>query len=532
MSYWKNLPKNSRTLDSFGLATTHTPGQGGGMGEFYEMEPGVVLDVVTDETHPIFKKGDQLHKKIDVDRWPVDLNDAPPSKGDLDYTWIGRALVRPLVSEKLTEKDQLQWAYPLDANFSEFPLVNETVILLTQNGKLYYSRKLNYHNWPNNNLDFTANTSVAGKPNTELFSTSPYMGRKESLLKSPASEMLQQNSGYHGYAGKYFWANPKIRTVRRFEGDLLLESRHGQTIHFTAYDSNRGNDVGDSKWKDYKDGGNPMIMIRNRQRPLLREGQPLSLQHSPNPATVVGTKMEKNVGGFLDENINHDGSTIAITCGQTISQWVTTCYKRMFSDEKGEEVSKFKGQSSFKYPVLNGDQIVINSDRLVLSARYGEMFHYSKKRYAVVTDNEYTVDAHQQIVMTTHTKTVINSPAIYLGEYDQTSEPVLLGQTAVNWLYELCNWLLAHTHWYKHSHVDAGKESPSQTQLPVQVQQLIALRDKLHTLMSRRVFTTGGGLAPGQDGASIPEGTTPIKISVGSGAGVPGGWKGANYRPS
>ncbi len=530
MAFWKTLSKNTRTLDSFGLATSQTIGQSSGLGEFYEMELGVVLDIILDDKHPIFTKKEKFHQKIDIDRWPVDLEGKQPLKDDIDYTWIGRALVRPLISEKLTEKDQLPWAFPLDNNLSEYPLLNETVILLSQDGKLYYTRKVNYHNWPNNNLDFTKNTAISGQPNTELFSNALYLGRKESIIKAPSKEILKNNTGYKGYAGKYFWANPKIRTIRRYEGDLLIESRHGQTIHFTAYDANRKNDIGDTRYRDYKDGGNPMITIRNRQRPLLKEGQALSLHNSPNPATIVGTNQEKNVGGYLEENINHDGSTIQMSCGQTISGWVTTCYKKMFGT--GEEVSSFSGKTPFKFPVLSGDQIVVNTDRIVLSSRYEEMLQFSKKRFAIVTDNEYTVDAHQQIVLTTNTKTVINSPAIYLGEYDQTSEPALLGQTTVNWLYELCNWLLAHTHWYHHSHEDAGAESPSQSQLPVQVQQLIALRDKLHTLMSRRVFVTGGGLAPGQNGGTITDGTDPVKISVGSGAGVPGEWKGKNYRKS
>lgn len=525
MSYWKDSPKNTRTLDSFGLATNHAGGATAPR-EFYELELGVVLDIVLDEKHPIITGGDPIHSKIDPDRWPEDLTGAPPSKDDVDYSWIGRALVRPLNSEKLTDKDQLIWAYPIEANISDYPLINETVILGRFGDKLYYMRKLNYHNWPNNNLDFAIEGQTSGRSNNVLFTKTPLTGRKETKTN------YKGDSGFHGYAGQYFFGNNKIRAIKRWEGDLTIESRHGQNIIFKAFDKNRANDTGDPKLPDYKDSGNPMIIIRNRQRKLLKEGEPLKLQHSPNPATVIGTKHEKNVGGYLEENINHDGSSIYITCGQTISEWVTTCYKRMFYDEKGEEVAKFKGESSFKYPKLKGEQIVINTDRLILSSRYDETFHYAKKRYAIVTDNEYTVDAHQQIVLTTHTKTVFNSPAIYLGEYNATNEPVLLGQTTVNWLYELCNWLLKHTHWYKHSHEDAGKESPSQTQLPVQAQELIKLRDKLHTLMSRRVYVVGGGLEAGQDGASIPEGTPPVKIDVKSGAGAPGGFKGQNYRLS
>ena len=511
MSYWLKSPKDTRPQDSFGLSTSHTSKRGGNR-EFYELELGVVLDVVLDLKHPIFTGTHSEQTKIDVKRWPVDLTGAPPAQGDPDLSWIGRCLVRSLVSNKTTQKDQLKWVYPMENNFTEYPLVNETVVLYEQGGVIYYSRKINNRNWPNNNLDFTVEGGVSGDDNTILFTKSKYTGRIESLTSWEA------NIGYHGFAGKYFYANPKIRTLHRFEGDLLVESRHGSEVIMKAFDKNRGNDVGDPKYPDYKNGGNPMLILRNRQRPLLKVGQTLSLQHSPNPATVVGTIEEKNVGGYLDENINHDGSSIYITCGMTISEWVTTCYKKMFG--MGEEVSAFNGPTSFVYPILKGDQVIINSDRLILSARYGEMFQYSKKRHGIVTDGEYTVDAHDQIVMTTHVKTVFNSPAIYLGENNQTAEPVLLGQTTVNWLYELCDWLITHIHWYKHSHEagdcgqGAGNAIPNKTQVPVQLQKLTMMRDALHSLMSRRVFVTGGGFAPGQDGASIPEGTSPVKITI------------------
>ena len=519
MAYWLNSPKDTRRQDSYGLSTGNTAAKGGNR-EFHELEFGVVLDIVLDLKHPIYSGAHPMQTRIDEQRWPVDLTGAPPLQGDPDLTWIGRCLIRPLVSGKITEKDQLKWAYPLENNFTEYPLVNETVILYEQDSKLYYSRKVNFRNWPNNNLDFTVEGASSGMSNTELFSKAPFTGRIESQTNWKA------DSGYHGYAGKYYYANPKIRTLHRFEGDLLVESRHGSEVILKAFDKNRGNDVGDPKYPDYTNGGNPMLILRNRQRQLLKVGQALSLKHSPNPARIIGTIEEKNVGGYLDENINHDGSSVYMTCGQTISEWVTTCYKRMFHDEKDEEVAKFKGPSTFKYPnPMKGDQIIVNSDRLIFSARYEEILSYSKKRYGICTDNEFTVDAHQQMVLSTHTKIVLNSPAIYLGEYDKTDEPVLLGQTTVNWLYELCDWLITHTHWHHHVHVDnkdkgdgnpveVGREDPHKTQRPVQKEKLEMMRDALHSLMSRRVFVTGGGFALGQDGESITEGTPPVKITI------------------
>jgi len=519
MAYWKDSPKNTRPLDSFGLATNHTAAKGGNR-EFHELELGVVLDIVYDLSHPIYSGAHPMQTSIDEERWPVDLTGAPPSQGDPDLTWVGRCLVRPLVSGKITKKDQLKWAYPIENNFSEYPLINETVMLYesSDGNRLYYSKVVNFRNWPNNNLDFTIEGATSGTENTILFGgDSPYTG----LIKSQTN--WKGDVGRIGYAGKYYYANPKIRTVHRFEGDTILESRHGSEVIMKAFDKTRDNDSG--AYPDYVNSGNPMLILRNRQRKLLKVEEKLSLKHSPNPATVVGTIEEKNVGGYLDENINHDGASVYMTCGQTVSEWVTTCYKRMFHDQKDEEVIKFRGPSTFVYPSpMQGDQIVINSDRLVFSARYEEILSYSKKRYGICTDNEFTVDAHQQIVLTTHTKTVLNSPAIYLGELDNTNEPALLGQTTVNWLYELCNWLINHTHWHYHVHpdavtrdgepVDTKPESPTQTQIPVQIQTLIRMRDALHNLLSRRVFLTGGGYAPGQNGASITEGTPPTKIVI------------------
>ena len=524
MAYWKTEGKDITSIESFGLGNT-VRSEGAG-GEFYEIEPAVVLDIILNENHPIFQLRKNLQTNLDVDRWPADFEGKKPIQGELDFTWVGRALIRLLYSTPTVSKDNLIWAYPLDYSVSEYPLINEVVGVYVFRGRYFYTRRLNDKNLPNESVDFAVNEAISSETNTELYKNEIYSGVKSQTK-------FQGGFGYEGVAGKYYKINNRIRAVKRYEGDLIFESRFGQSIIFRAYDKDRDNDIGDSGLTSYKDGGgNPMIIIRNRQRKLLKKTkettEELKLISSPNEAIIKGTIEEKNAGGFIEPDINHDGSSIYITSGQTISKWVTTCYKKMFGVD--EEVSSFKGKTVFEYPTLNGEQMVFNTDRIILSSRSGEIFQFAKKRYSIVTDGEYTVDAHNQVVITTHTKTVINSPAIYLGEYDQTGEPVLLGQTTVNWLYDMCNWLLAHTHWYIHAHKDAGKESPSQTQLPVQAQKLIVLRDSLHTLLSRRVFVTGGGFAPGQNGANITNGSSPVKIQVSSGGGVPGGWKGANKR--
>lgn len=508
MPYW-NTPKNaSVNLDSNTLLNSSSPKRI----EFYEIEPAIVLDVILDKTHPYFANKKSPQHTLNPTQWPPDLNGLPAKSNDLDYSWIGRVLVRLYYSQQMVEKEDLVWAIPLESNISEYPLLNEVVGVVSYLGKYYYTRKVNLFNTPNSNADFAIEPSIGGynssaissmKGNRELMLDGDTTTDTYKAFQGPISKTSPKGGqGFEGALGRYFLINPHIRSLKRREGDLVVESRFGQSIRFGAYDDNRNNDQGSKDYKDYygevkytingkgykTGGGNPMILIRNRQRDAKAD----------NPD-------EKNVGGYMLEDINNDGSSIHMTSGITPSNFKTTCLKKMFADGN-EETREFAppGCSNFIYPSpLNGDQLIANSDRIIISARSDEMFHYSKKRMAFVTDSEFTVDSHDQIVMTTNVKTVFNSPAIYLGEYDQTAEPVLLGQTTIDWLYQLCNWLLTHTHWHIHTHPDAGQAQSDKTQLPVQTAKLKQLRNTLGSLLSRRVFTTGGGYAPGQDGTEI-----------------------------
>jgi hypothetical protein len=343
-----------------------------------------------------------------------------------------------------------------------------------------------------------------------------------------------ENKRLNGVMGRYFKSNNRLRRLKRFEGDTMIESRFGSSIRFGSYDNNRMNDIGDIEYTDYNDqGGNPMVLIRNRQRPIVSKQFDVMSQPDndydvdTNPSGIRsekagGGEFEEDFNSYIHESINWDGTSIHITSGQTISKWKAKLHFRKLHFQSDGELSEgeaataspsgFKEEqvnysppqaSKFKYPLLNKDQLIIHSDRVIISARKGEIFNYAKKRMQLVTDKEFCVDAHEQMVFTTNEKMVFNSPHIYLGEYNQTREPVLLGQTTIDWLSDLCDWLAEHTHWYKHSHSDAGAASPDQTQVPVQIQSLRALQQRLVTLPSKRVFVTGGGYAPGSDGVDI-----------------------------
>jgi hypothetical protein len=381
--------------------------------------------------------------------------------------------------------------------------MNETVIVGKYSGRYFYSRKLNVKSVINSNASFITER-VSGwvdQNRNEYNYGEPYTG--------PISKMnFDGGEDYTGVLGNYFKFNPKIRTIKRYEGDTILESRFGSSIRFGAYDDNRNNDNGIEG--EYEDGGgNPKILLRNRQAPI------------KNPEGFTSK-------GYTEEDINKDGSSVHITSGKTVSKFKTTCQKIMFSKSIKQEQPKFSpdGSTDFDYPKQDGEQIVINSDRLIFSSKANETIHFSKKRYAIVTDDEYTVDSNKQIVLTTNEKTVLNSPFIFLGEFEQAAEPVLLGRTTTAWDMALCDWILLQTEWMielceewlaKHLHdldshkdVQVAPKSEWVSKLNKHISDLKKLREKLIELrdrapknMSNRVFTVGGGGAPGQKGGEL-----------------------------
>jgi hypothetical protein len=335
---------------------------------------------------------------------------------------------------------------------------------------------LNVNSTVNANADFSAErNSGFVDENINEYTGEPYNGPKSQINFSGGED-------YTGVLGSYFKFNPKIRTLKSYEGDTILQSRFGSSIRFGAYDNNRGNDNGLGEYSDK--GGNPMILLRNRQAPInLPQG--------------------KTGKGYTVEDINKDGSSVHITSGKTISNFSPTTTTGMINVTKG-----------IPFPKLDGDQIVINSDRLVFSSRSNEMMFFAKKAITITTDQILSLNSYGNTTITANKGIMtLNAPKIYLNFNTEgaNDQPALLGRTTVLWLYSLCDWMLLSVNTQIQilistiSHFHMTKVGPTTPALPPaavawaeQLQSLYAsqisltsLRSQLSTLMSSRVFLGG-----------------------------------------
>lgn len=270
---------------------------------FYELEAAIVIDVIRDETHPIFSSSNPEVPVVERSTWPDTYND-PKIK---DYSWIGRVKVRLINSQQTTPINKLDWVTPLESGVYEYPLVNEIVIVSTYMGRQYYTRRLNSRNFINNCADFAHEHRYGGPGGiNETKSPGSLKGARNLSDLWPATNRYADPVG-KTYLGKYFKANNKIRPLRHFEGDTIIQSRFGSSIRFGAYENNPSVDVGTANGygESYADNlGNPMILIRNRQK--------------------VTKKDEKWFQYNILEDVNEDGSSIQITSGRTVSKFVPT----------------------------------------------------------------------------------------------------------------------------------------------------------------------------------------------------------------
>ena len=268
------------------------------------------------------------------------------------------------VGSELNE-DSLPIAFPISREFFSLPVNNELVKIHLVAGKAFYE-KITAENSPNFNIDpqlFLINskstTEGAGDRDTQISDS-----YQETISSGIATNSLNSTKSVTiktGFAGKYFKRNMRIHQLALNEGDTLLQGRFGNSIRFSGY------------IHDNKDNGiqHPAILIRN-------------VENSDN--------QQKKVYDVVSEDINKDGTSIQITSGK---------YKTLY-DSTTIKVNKEANNTYPSSDQLIGDQLVVNSGRVILSSKTAETFLFSKKTFSIFTDDIVTIDSEKGLKFVSH----------------------------------------------------------------------------------------------------------------------------------
>jgi hypothetical protein len=383
---------------------------------------GVVYSVILDETHEYLKNREDVVGN--------------------ESSYIGCILFK-LTSVPASDKVSLPVAYPFDKNFKNIPVRNETVEIYESPAGVTLYRRIGAEISPNAQADeaFISTTF----PEVPIDSDISKNIKKNENSGIPRSN-INENKKHDGF-GDYFKRTPGIHRLKLYEGDTLIESRFGQSIRFSGY-NNPGKKF------------SPSIIIRNNEN----------------------NESRKKVVKFgVEEDINRDGTIIAITSDQ---------YELPFQpgiiDEKGKSNFETKPDSFFNYPQkLNGDQVLVNSGRILLSAKTGELIFYSKKDYGFISDGGMSIDNKLGLdislkddfnVITNDRNVAFHTGkgSIFLG--NENLEPLVKGQTLVDILGELIDALANQQYLTPSGPSKVGPEN---------VPTLAKIKSKLNTILSK-----------------------------------------------
>ena len=262
------------------------------------------------------------------------------------------------------------------------------------------------------------------------------------LVQREYKEQIKKvvNLNFDGY-GEYFTYNSNIHKLKLYEGDTLLESRFGQSIRFSGYNNS------ENKFA-------PTITIRNGEN---------------------SDSLQSEIGTSTEENINKDGNIIFLGSGEKLLEWTLPT-----TNEK---------ESFFNYPSeLKGNQILLSSDRIILSAKTAEMIFASKGDIGFITDGQFSIDANRGINITTEDNIFIDTKnrdlnitqgegVIFLGTEGDT-EPAAKGQTLVDLLGEMLDLISQQIYI-----TPAGPSAPG----PTNIAQFTSLKAKLNSMLSANV---------------------------------------------
>lgn len=216
----------------------------------------------------------------------TDPNYSSPADIGKIYYELLYSPIDPSFSEKVSEP-----AWPLWSFVKQFPLINEIVIIVKGP-----SRGLNDKSTAQQQFYFPA-YAMWGDPNQNGFPNlqewSQYLKDYENKPEYAGSSTIASQDIF-GYT---FRDKPKIKNLRPFEGDSILQGRFGQSIRF-------GSTVPEQKientWSNSGESGDPITIICNEQKP--------------------SDRFEKTIRKFdpIVEDINRDGSMIILTSTQEI----------------------------------------------------------------------------------------------------------------------------------------------------------------------------------------------------------------------
>ena len=285
---------------------------------------------------------------------------------------------------------------PLFPNIKTYPLVNEVVMVVALANSDFQNNfnRLTYYYINPINLWNSQETNPLPVPNQNVKSASQNKGYLETQTGNPNKPDSTENTTFK--PGTYFLEKGTVNPLYAFEGDTILEGRFGNSIRLGNTVPNNIASL-NNNWSATGSIGDPITIISNGL-------------HSESPSF-----------NSITEDINLDGSSAYFTSTQKIPIEVSS---------QNDYLSYPENTAPTTPNTYIGEQIILNSGRLLFNSTQDHILLSSKKSINLNTVESVNIDAA--------TQTVIQTPELYLGGIE-TAQPVVLGNDLVDLLTKILN---------------------------------------------------------------------------------------------
>lgn len=347
------------------------------------------------------------------------------------------------------------YAFPFDKNNMTFPIKGETVIILKVENSTFWLP----------------------------YSATPYPNYRRNAIIFDSTKITVTNSGPGGpkpvaanspTTGEYK-VNEKVKFLKPRVGDTFLTGRNGNTIRFSDLFLTEDNKT-----------SSPSIFIR-------------TLQNKEHDAKPIST--------LIDEDFNKDGTSVYITSGKVKIPYNITQQnsnlKKAFNEKKAYSLDE-KGKKKIDYPKdtdLKGNQLYVNTDRILLSAKANEFLIFGQKQVGVFSGGRFSVDAMNDVYIFANKSNIIfhaggkgkqiflksDGGDVYIGKNDKPGkdgdpvQPMVLGGELVKILEDLIDEI--NKQWYP------TPSGPTPTDAgPLNKPKFIAIKNKLKVILAESNF--------------------------------------------
>jgi hypothetical protein len=396
-----------------------------------------------------------------------------------EWNSIGTIFIESTKNPFLSDQTSLIPAYPAFPNIKHYPLINELVpvIYLTD-------------------VDVTSNTNAVSAYylppiniwNSQIHNAVPSLNvlpksQKKDYQQVEAGSIRQvSDQSTEINLGAYFNENNVLKNhpLLPYEGDIIYEGRFGNSIRL-------GSTVADTLatpnlWSEGSNNGDPITIIRNGQ-----------------PNSPIGVNGSANSWVPILENINLDKSSIYLTSTQKVNLELATIFTNKLNSYNNKpsttplDFNRIK-ETPQTPDLYNGNQILLNSGRLVFNAKNDHILLSADKSIHLSSNGSINIDTTTISAYSNEIR--LTAPKVYLGNFTGGEgyvgaplQSVVLGdnlkQTLTSIIEALGGIANAMT-----TAVNAGGPVPSlQTEGGLLLGQVETLKTSLNILLSKNVKT-------------------------------------------